>query len=344
MNYESLNKTNTTAIKGIAILLVIIAHVGHGGFGIRYFVPLGSFGVAVFLILSGYGLMESYNRNSLIGFWKKRILRLFVPYLIWITGYSLYLFLSGKQIIINDLRYWFVEYIIIWYIAFYIIMKFLPRYKWPLFILLASLLFWFKPCLQAQQSLSFIIGILLSCHKEYVNKLSFHRIFQLGLICISICLISLAVKQWIVLSENNIPIKEFKDLLIVKNVDDDYYYAKFIQIITKTPIAVFVIIFLDYVNIGNIRICYLFGIISYELYLVHIPLYLNISHQAGRTLLFIFTILILSYLLHWINDKVLHVVYNCLHLLRPKQVMTKEGTQADDVTDQQTDKQYDKGY
>ena len=36
----------------------------------RIFTPLGGIGVAMFLILSGYGLNESFKKNGLDGFWK----------------------------------------------------------------------------------------------------------------------------------------------------------------------------------------------------------------------------------------------------------------------------------
>ena len=41
--------------------------------------PLGYFGVAVFLFLSGYGLQKSYDKNRLQKFWEKRIRRIIPP-------------------------------------------------------------------------------------------------------------------------------------------------------------------------------------------------------------------------------------------------------------------------
>jgi peptidoglycan/LPS O-acetylase OafA/YrhL len=58
-----LNKTHSTIYKGIAILLIITCHfMGRFGHGIRVFTPLGGIGVAIFLILSGYGMNESWNK------------------------------------------------------------------------------------------------------------------------------------------------------------------------------------------------------------------------------------------------------------------------------------------
>lgn len=115
---KMLCKDSTTAIKGIAILLIVICHVGQFGFHIRMFVPLGGIGVAVFLILSGFGLMESYTKYGLKDFWKKRVLRLLIPYFIWCAAYCSYLMISNKTLDLDEIRYWFIEYIIIWYLIF----------------------------------------------------------------------------------------------------------------------------------------------------------------------------------------------------------------------------------
>ena len=53
-----------TAIKGMAILIIIMGHLGNI-FGVRVFNPLGSCGVAIFLFCSGYGLQKSYYKKNL---------------------------------------------------------------------------------------------------------------------------------------------------------------------------------------------------------------------------------------------------------------------------------------
>lgn len=60
---------DTNIYKGVAILLVIICHVGNDF--TRLFTPLGGIGGAILLILSGYGLTCSYARNGLKDYWKK---------------------------------------------------------------------------------------------------------------------------------------------------------------------------------------------------------------------------------------------------------------------------------
>lgn len=74
----------TTFIRGIAILLIILMHTSCG-MGLRHFTPLGGIGVALFLILSGYGLAESYKRDGTVNFWKKKILRIWLPYFLFVN-------------------------------------------------------------------------------------------------------------------------------------------------------------------------------------------------------------------------------------------------------------------
>ena len=54
----------SNSYKGLAILIIILCHAA-GKFGQGHFVlftPLGGIGVAIFLLLSAYGLNESWNK------------------------------------------------------------------------------------------------------------------------------------------------------------------------------------------------------------------------------------------------------------------------------------------
>ena len=69
-----LSKSLVTSMKGVAILLVMVSHVGNDGYHLKFLIPLGAIAVAVFLVLSGHDLMESYQKNGLSSFWQKRFL------------------------------------------------------------------------------------------------------------------------------------------------------------------------------------------------------------------------------------------------------------------------------
>lgn len=78
----------TNEIKGIAILMVVFAHIGY--FLVtdhRFLFPLsvgGGIGVNLFFFLSGYGLSVSAIKKNLsvLDFYKKRVIKLFIP--LWI--------------------------------------------------------------------------------------------------------------------------------------------------------------------------------------------------------------------------------------------------------------------
>ena len=61
---DFLSRDNTMVYKGVAITSVILCHfMGTFGSGnVTLFTPLGGIGVAIFLILSGFGLNESWNK------------------------------------------------------------------------------------------------------------------------------------------------------------------------------------------------------------------------------------------------------------------------------------------
>ena len=57
-----LDRSYSQIMKGMAILCVVLCHfMGAFGGGVTLFTPLGGIGVAVFLVLSGYGLSESWK-------------------------------------------------------------------------------------------------------------------------------------------------------------------------------------------------------------------------------------------------------------------------------------------
>ncbi len=124
------NKHHTNAIKGIAILLVLLGHIG--------FIPhAGAYGVVLFLMLSGFGLVQSYFYSRLNDFFSKRLSKVIIPYAvitsIWLIGfghqyiidadyYHLVILLLGLDLSAAlDPSMWYISFLIIWYIAFFLI-------------------------------------------------------------------------------------------------------------------------------------------------------------------------------------------------------------------------------
>ena len=120
----SLSKEQTLLLKGIAILMVILGHMSYITWG-------GAGGVTIFLILSGYGIHESFKKNGLKNYWKKKILKVWLPYVI-VTIFVLIgkRASNTKQIIfsligldfgvIADRSMWYISFIMLWYLGYYI--------------------------------------------------------------------------------------------------------------------------------------------------------------------------------------------------------------------------------
>lgn len=70
-DFGFMSRSHTYICRGVAAIIIICQHVA-GGFDIRYLTPLGGIGVAVFLVLSGYGLNESFKRKGIGGYWRNK--------------------------------------------------------------------------------------------------------------------------------------------------------------------------------------------------------------------------------------------------------------------------------
>lgn len=160
----------TTNLRGIAILFVVLHHVSNT-YNSNLFTPLGGIGVSMFLILSGYGLNESYHRKGLRNFWKSKLLRVIVP--CWFVEIIFLFFESShfdsivfiKHLLCID-RNWYIRYLFYWYLLFYFSTKYFAQ-KRIYFLALSGLFFLFTlPEIEAEQSVGFLSGLLIS---EFCN-------------------------------------------------------------------------------------------------------------------------------------------------------------------------------
>ncbi len=298
-----LDRTATTKMKAMAIIMVVICHVGTTLFG-RLFNPFGGIGVSTFLILSGYGLMESFKQHGLDGFWRKRLSRVLVPYLIFLLVYCAYRMVANGEFPIFNLRYWFVEYIVIWYVLFYFIMKYCPKCKWILLSIAAIVIIWVMPCLQAQQSLCFMAGILISEKKDDVASISRKRLIQIAVSCVVISFFASLIVQWLPIYRYHLDPTSMQPWLAFKYIEDDDILRKSIQVISHLPAGIFVIIMMTLLDHVKIPLLEPIGRISYEIYLVQDPFYRQLPGGNWRVVAFFFALAIVSYSLHVATKKV----------------------------------------
>ena len=179
-------------------------------------------------------------------------------------------------------RYWFIEYLLIMYAAFYF---FFPlRNKWAITLIcsLCIILFFFLNNLRAEQSLSFWAGVLFSLYKEEFAKLKTYKILAIALIFLAIGSIALLAKQQ----------------LEYMQFDLEGITVKATNMLIKLPVAISIILFILISKNHFTRWLAFLGGMSYELYLTHIPFFMTIDKRIPLLLLFIIQSFIFAYILH----------------------------------------------
>lgn len=286
------DKDYTTISKGIAILLIIISHcTGQWPAG-RLLTPCGGIGVSMFLITSGYGLNESFKRGGLHGFWRRRLGRVYLPYLICAIVFAIVKKWNIETCLwsFSCIRcyYWYVTYIIECYIVYWFASRFFLKYRMWVFLFISILALFFMPELQAEQSFGFVTGIWLSENRE--RLLAFRQNSQLymtmtfGLLFIGI--LFLVIKQ--------IPAVRNESSAIVMNT---------IQCFIKYPLGLCALFAIGYSRkVLSNPFLYFSGLISYELYLVHFPFYTYIGNRLWPAFMLIAVSYLVAYLFYRFNN------------------------------------------
>lgn len=140
MSYK-IEKTAIKQLKGIAIIFVVFGHLAMLNYLKVKSLQLkltGVWGVSIFLLLSGYGLMQSYISKGIdFNFLGRRLRRVLLPYIIitfiWVTVDGIFfkkyysVLITIKSFLALDFKYsvdptmWYITYIFLWYIVFFII-------------------------------------------------------------------------------------------------------------------------------------------------------------------------------------------------------------------------------
>ena len=303
-DYSFFSFDHTTILRGIAILLVVWGHVGkENNIGSIQFIA--GAGVSLFLICSGYGLEMSYKKNGLKDFWKKRIVGVIVPfYVISLAGYvinSLFIYrfsnlsLSGFLNILDFNSQWYISYLLICYVIYYFITRFIKDYKKKMFALIAAFCVWFiidslffvsadAPFLRARQMGAFISGIVIAENRERSEKI-------IG-------------KVWFLIPNliGGVALTALSNLRVVKSLP--IIVSNVLSLGTVVPLAFAVISASLLVKKAFLNKSLLFaGVISYEIFLVH-SYSLKLTSREWYWVLFFFVfVTILSWALNCIWKK-----------------------------------------
>jgi peptidoglycan/LPS O-acetylase OafA/YrhL len=158
VNDNTLSFLQTNQMRGLAIILILFNHLCYytepspSLYGV--WSESGMVGVAIFFILSGYGLSISMQQKGIQGFFLKRVSRILIP-IIFALGLLLLLkiLLEGTEqnilleiprilFAMNSLdgKNWFVVFILFWYSLLYLTFKFsLSNPNKLIFLFLVSL-------------------------------------------------------------------------------------------------------------------------------------------------------------------------------------------------------------
>lgn len=140
----NISKNESVTMKAFAIIFVILAHILNNCIGeraIKVSALLGTGGVWIFLILSGYGLFCSYKNKGieLKSYWNNKINNILGPYALITIVYYVWMRVTGKYISIAilaknilcvdfdrnmDGTMWYMSFLIMWYALFFVIFYF----------------------------------------------------------------------------------------------------------------------------------------------------------------------------------------------------------------------------
>lgn len=197
-----LTKEQSLTLRGIAIILVVVSHYA-GLYGDR--IPdvnlqygltcLGAYGVDIFFLVSGYGLVKSVTRKKLSGrFLWNRLKNMYLPYLLIAGIIKLYdgQLSGGRQWyqFLTGYDFWYIRNILIFYLAFFLIYRMVQK-DWQRLALLTAVLAGYT-CWQAclgradfwyVSNIAFGMGVVLAqFEKKLLKGVSFLRIVQLALL------------------------------------------------------------------------------------------------------------------------------------------------------------------
>lgn len=292
-------------MRGVAILLVLLCHMAGTFFDGRvvYFTPLGGIGVAIFLMLSAYGLNESYIKHGLTNWWRKRLIAVWIPYFIiecsfyW-TFHEWNFWDFFKDITLIKPLYqngWYLNYLAVCYIMFYLIMSnsLTRKHKIVFWGVLSIVSFFVLSSIRAEQSFSFLAGVIFSEKKEKLKKLN----WKTGSILIIFSVVFLVLKQ----------------TSVIRNAPQLIF--NLVQVMIKLPCGIGVCGWIISINKKmNLKLLDLVGKISYELYLVHGYVLGMVSINVRGAFIFVLISTIVTIIFYYvvkIIKKYGKVIYQC---------------------------------
>jgi len=329
-NKDFFSEVVSQELKGFAILAIVFSHIGYFlSSDTRFLFPLSimaGVGVDLFLLLSGYGLtISSFRKNLSVGqFYRRRLLKLFIPFWIVISFLFILDFLVLNEsysfsYVVNsifgffpsadlysdlDSPLWYFTFILFYYLLFPLVFK--KNYYW-----LSALAIYAASYSILKYESSYFVNVV---HLYKIHLLA----FPLGIILAGLCFngdklerVTGAIRRNLL--DNNISYYlVLAGLLFVSgyfayysNVGGDPLIAELTSLLVSfSVLGIFLIKKVD------LKLFSLFGLYSYEIYLLHWPIMYRYDLFYGSLPGWLATILylILFILPGWLLKKISGII------------------------------------
>lgn len=298
---------DTTVMRGLAIIFVVIHHTSTW---LGYRIPIGGGGVAIFLLLSGYGLTKSFEKNGIGEFWVKRLTTVFLPWVVlnvlseypWICFNQLKFW---KRLFLIEGGLWYLQYIFVWYLIFYIVHRFtlLYKFRWYIVGICVLLIFWLWSGAPSECCTYFAMGMFIG-ENNFIGRINRRILTRVSIVSGILCLIAFSAMH----------IHDFQQNEILMN------RTTLVMYITLDLCVIGVVPFVS--QIKNSRFLYFTGLISYEMYLFHDFIYWNFPfYMAYRPdwrfiLCYMLFLSISCYLIHVLDKRMSQFINRLSYLAK----------------------------
>ena len=275
----SLYRDNSDALRGIAIFTVVTHHLVQELQNPGLLLPyrgLGYLSVAVFFLLSGYGLGKGYqdicrNTETRRSYWKKRLLKVYLPLLvIECSLYIVWCCIYGAEYVLRDMiKYifheWYIQMLTVWYILFYLIYCFFKNRKMRVILhLFASILivavcaYMGLPKSYFDTAFCFTIGIFWAEYQEEIYTIVEKEGKKLFIVAIALTA-----------------------FFMIKGYQETDILTLSFRTLSTITFAVAVGIISYYLDMSGNRIAIAIGRSSFVIYLLHYMLLLTLLEKCG---------------------------------------------------------------
>ena len=272
---DYLSNKSTKSLKGLLALLIIFHHISQKittGENFSNFEYMGRYIVALFFFLSGYGLYFQYSNNAtyMENFLKKRLVRIFIPFFVFIVIYVIYRATLGEVVNVDfflsfwkdhsNIIYngWFINSIIVLYVIFYVsfVRKYSKIAEYKLVFLTLVYIFW-----KAYQNhgdweyvsiMAFLLGVFWMKNRVYIDKFLEKNYF--------IFLVSFSILMYV--------FRHYEVIMKNIGITNKYVYYGIVGNICTMVFVVYFLLLINKLNVSNKYLGFL-GDISFEMYMIH---------------------------------------------------------------------------